>query len=163
MNKEPGHSCKSCGYLLDDEASEVFQNLPQLEGAVPKDVKMSLVYIAGYIVRKDIHSDECDDTKNYVHTYGDYLNEMNRGCLCIPSDNICQWVMFSYILFDEIADKVCRKSLCNALMFISEYYSVNVEKHHGQIMSNILLKNHCQLFTPRSSKEYKQKILKLSA
>ena len=90
------------------------------------------------------------------------MDEINRGGLAIPGDSVCQWSIFSYILFHEVANNVCRKSLCNSLMLISEYYNLNLEKHHGKIMSNILLKNRCNLFTPRSSKECNQKLLKLS-
>ena len=160
VNKEPGHSCQLCPYLLDENASEVFLNLAQLEERVPNDVKMALIDIAGYVIRNS--ESEYNDTTNYMLQYGDYLNEVNRGGLAIPGDSVCQWSIFCYILFHEIANKVCRKSLCNSLMMISEYYTLNIEKRHGIIMSSILLKNHCILFTPRSSKESKQKILKLS-
>ena len=37
-----------------------------------------------------------------------------------------------------------------------------LERRHGMIMANILFNNHAHLYTPRSSKERKQKSLKLS-
>ena len=80
----------------------------------------------------------------------------------MPNDSVCQFVFFAYILFHEIMNSVCRKSLCNALMVISDIYSLNIEKKHGFTLANILLNNYCHLFTPRSSKEGKQKLLKLS-
>ena len=43
------HFCEKCYYSL----SEVFDSLPQLEETVPYDVKSTLVYIAGYVTRKD--------------------------------------------------------------------------------------------------------------
>ena len=75
---------------------------------------------------------------------------------------MCQWSIFSYIVFHEIVNKVCRKSLCNVLMLLSEFYELNMDKKHGNILANILLKNHVNLYSPRSAKEPKQNILKLS-
>ena len=37
--------------------------------------------------------------------------------------------------------KVCRKSICNLCMIVSEYYDFEMEKRHGIILSNILSKN----------------------
>ena len=41
------------GYLLDEEACNVFDTLPHIETNISTDVKMSLVYIAGYVTRND--------------------------------------------------------------------------------------------------------------
>ena len=56
-------------------------------------------------------------------------------------------------------NSVCCRSLCNALMVISDIYTLNIERKHGRILSNILLNNYSHMFTPRSSKECKQKVL----
>ena len=48
-----GHECENCNYLLDDETSEVFDNLPELEGKLSHETKMSLVHMAGYVTRHD--------------------------------------------------------------------------------------------------------------
>ena len=41
-------------HILCEEESEMFDNLSTLESSVPSETKMSLVYIAGYITRKDL-------------------------------------------------------------------------------------------------------------
>ena len=54
---------------MDENAAEVFENLPNLERSLPDDVKMSLVYIAGYLCR---HDEESSDTKIYFRQYGHF-------------------------------------------------------------------------------------------
>ena len=40
-------------------------------------------------------------------------------------------------------------------------YGLNMQRKHGMIMANVLFKNYCHLYSPRSEKEPKQKFLKL--
>ena len=56
------HDCNNCKYTLDQESSEAVDNLPVLVTSVHADVKQSLVYIAGYITRKDNKPSGEDDT-----------------------------------------------------------------------------------------------------
>ena len=81
---DEGHSCERCGYLLDEEASIVFNNLEDLESSLSQDVKMALVYIAGYVCRKEKQRDELTgDTTFYLERYGGYINQLNRGGLSL--------------------------------------------------------------------------------
>ena len=64
-------------------------NLPELESSLSVDTIMTLVYIAGYVVRND--DDDVDDT----YFYWKNTNEMDRGGLTIPGDSACQWVIYS--------------------------------------------------------------------
>ena len=95
---------------------------------------MSLVYIAGYICRND---NESDDTKLYFEKFGSFAESINRGGLHIPNDNLCQFCIFSYIIFHEVVNKVCRNSLCNILMLVSDIYSLNMERDMEEL---------CQIF-----------------
>ena len=52
-------------------------------------------------------------------TFGKYTEELNRGGLTLPADEICQWVTYSYIMFHQVVRVVCRTSLLNVLMVIS--------------------------------------------
>ena len=158
LNTLSGHSCANCNYLMDDNAMDIFENLPTLEISLSIEVKETLVYIAGYIVYKD---EPVDDTFTYYEKFGNFTNVLNRGGLAIPPDSICQFCFFSYILFNEVKTNVCRQSLCNAFMVISEVYSLNIGKKHEIIICNIFLNNYVHLFTPRSSKEGSQKFIKL--
>ena len=66
LNFEHGQDCSFCGYLMDEEGSEIFDNLPGLENSIPVETKMCLVYIDGYVTRKDKELDEnllLDQTK----------------------------------------------------------------------------------------------------
>ena len=80
----------------------------------------------------------------------------------MPNDRSCQWGFFSYILFNTIKEKICRKSLSSVLSKISDHYSFDMNKNHCRILSNIFIKNFCLQSTPRTSKEASQKVLKLS-
>ena len=50
---QDGYFCDKCTYLLSEEQCKVFDSLPQLEGTLLYVVKSTLVYIAGYVTRKD--------------------------------------------------------------------------------------------------------------
>ena len=150
---------------MDEEAAEIFDSLPEMEGSIPQETKMSLVYIAGYITRndKELSENELLGLTTFYHKkFGSITDSLDRGGLNIPSDCACQWTFFCFILFNVVKDKVCRKSLCNILMSISEFYSFNMEKRHGHILANICFKNFCVNVTPRLGKEPALKMLKLS-
>ena len=148
-----------------EEASEVFDNLPELEESIPLEIKMSLLYIAGYVTRKDkeLTGDELlGQTSFYYTKYGKFTDSLDRGGLNIPSDYASQWTFFCFIIFNSIKDKVCRKSLCNIFMLVAEFYSLNMVKRHGMVLANVFLKNYCVTVTPKSGKEPALKVLKLS-
>lgn len=153
------HNCDKCAYILGDRECAIFETLDQLEDYLPQDVKMTLVYIAGYVIKKQAFA--VDETFFYYEKFGEYFKTLNRGGLTIPGDHVCQWVYYCYILFRDVANDVCRKSLSAVLFKISEFYDLHAGKTHCITMSNILINNHCHLYTPRSSKERKQKVLKL--
>ena len=56
----PGHQCTSCDYQLCEEGSEIFDNPENSEPSLSKEIKMALVYIAGYITRNDNQTSECE-------------------------------------------------------------------------------------------------------
>ena len=105
FNIESGHSRFNCSFLLDENKSEIFNGLPELESSVPEDTEMVLDYIAGYITRNDFGSSEeklLNETTFYHEKFGQYLDVMDRGGLNIPTDNTCQWSVFSFILFNSL-------------------------------------------------------------
>ena len=99
FNVLSGHSCECCQFLMGDHTIDVFDNLAELEISLPTDVKETLVYIAGYIIHKEML---VDDTFNYFSKFGDFTNEMSRGGLAKPTDTLCQFVFFAYIIFHEM-------------------------------------------------------------
>ena len=112
--------------MLDEEGAEIFDNLEKLEKSIPLATKMTLVYIAGYVTRKDPELNETDllsQTTFYHQKFRDYLDSLDRGSLNIPSDCSRQWTFFCYIMFNSVKQKVCRKSLCNIFVFISDFHS----------------------------------------
>ena len=145
LKADIGHQCDKCGYLMDENASYVFDSLDCLEDNIALETKMSLVHIAGYVTRKDFatETDLIDTTTFYFQKYGEYTKLLDRGGLKIPTDDACQWVFFCYIMFNAVKDSICRKSLCNVFMLVSEMNDFGMKKEHGRILSNIFLKNYC--------------------
>jgi hypothetical protein len=158
------HSCQKCGYLRSEESCCIINQLPELETSLPLSTKMALFYIAGYVTRKDDVSENelLNDTSFYFQLYGDYTKTMDRGGLSIPLDCCAQWVFFCYIIFEIEKNHICRKSLCNIFMMISDIYNLNMLKKHSVTLANIFLKNHCLFISPKSTKEPALKVLKLS-
>ena len=52
------HTCDKCGYLMDEKTANIVDNLPDLEKNIPYDVHMSLVYVAGHVVKSDEKIDD---------------------------------------------------------------------------------------------------------
>ena len=155
-----GHSCTLCNFKLSEEMLEIIDNLPVEENVIPDDEKLSLVYIAGYVSRKD--DDGIEETYFYYEKYGSYSHTLDRGGLKKPNDSICQWVFFSYVIFNSVKTQVCRKSLSGIFDYIASSYSLKIEDYHCNTLANIFLNNYCKQITPRSGKESAQKVIKLS-
>ena len=106
LNVIDGHECSSSGFMLDEESAEIFDNLGKLEMFIPfLATKIALVYIAGYVTRKDTELSEKDllsQTTFYHQKFGDYLDSLDRGSLNIPSDCSRQWTFFCYIMFNSV-------------------------------------------------------------
>ena len=115
---------------------------------------MTLIYISGYLTCKDnkLSENELLEKTTFNHrNYEQYIDSIDHGGLNIPTDNTCQLVIFSFIIFNTIKDLVCRTSLSNILMMVSEFYDFEVQRPHGNILSNIFLNSLCKLLTPRSN------------
>ena len=50
---------------------------------------MGVLYISGYIEHQHGYVSD-DDTTIYYKKFGKYLNNLNRGGLCVPHDGIVQ-------------------------------------------------------------------------
>ena len=158
---EGHHQCNDCNYALNEEESENFDQLPELEGSLSTDVKENLVYIAGYVARHD--TSVAEDTNYYYEKYGGYTNNVNRGGLKIPGDAVCQWVILCFIMFNIVRTKICRKSLMTIFQSIADHhiYGFSACEDFSRTLANILINNYCSASTPRLGKESKQKIIKL--
>ena len=154
-------SCNSyskCGFLLNESICEIIKNLPDLQKSLTKTVLMSLIYIAGYVEKKD---DNCDSYV-YATEYGNYLHELSREELNVPGDTIDQFAIYGYIFFYQVSEITCCKSFTRILMIVSDIYRLDVNRNHGFILSNVLFNNHCKLYSPRSKKEPPQKLFKIA-
>ena len=159
LDEDIGHKCDKCLYVLDSEKCDVFDALVHLENSVSTDVKMALVYIAGYVTRKD--DPNIDDTQYYYQKFGSFLKNLDRGGLNVPTDTYCQWTVLCYIMFHSVQDVTCRKSLSKLFLSISEKYNFGITRAKSYILCNIFFKNYSLLFSPKSDKECALKVLKL--
>ena len=153
------HECSKCSFVPSEDFWKILENIDCIEDILTKDSVMGLIYVAGYVTRKHCSAEE--DSTFYFEKYGDFLRSINNGGLKVPGDMFCQWTIQSYIVFQKHANDVCRNSLVKLLMSLAERSSFFVTEQHARVLSNVLLKNYCALYTPRSGKEPKQKLLKL--
>ena len=157
------HQCSNCEYVLDVDASTVFDSLPDLESSVSEEIKANLVHISGYVTRKlNVKDEENDDTYHYYEEYGCYLASLDRGGLKVPNDTACQWAIFCFIIFDVIKTNVCRRSLTSVFLQVSDAYHFHREERHCVVLANIFINNFCKASTPLLRKEIKQKVIKLA-
>ena len=138
--------------------------IDNLEGIHEKDLSFEtladIVYIAGYVIRHDLLT---EDTSDYCEKYGSFLKEINRGGLRIPGDSACSWTMYCYVVFHEVNQTTCRKSIAEIFFSISEKYYLGLSIKNSYFLANIFFNNLVHHQTLRSSKEAKQKVIKLSS
>ena len=159
QTNDAGHQYDKCSYWLSEEICNLVDDLPTLDGKLSAETKCVLLYIVGYVIRKD---EQREDTYYFCENFGSYLDELNRGGLSKPGDTVVEWVFCSHIVFTVVVEQVCRISLANVLLNISELYNFNMERKHAFILSNILFKNHCNFNNPRSkTKNFEAKLLSL--
>ena len=159
-----GHCCEKCCFVLNEKMCVIMDCLPDMQASISKDSMMGLVYIAGYVTAKDKSDCDIEDSHFYYDKYGSFTEYLNRGGLHVPGDSICQWVIYSYVMFHEVANHCCRKSLCKVLQTISDLHKLNIKNTYLLRLSSIFFNNYvCSLYSPKSTKEPRQKILKLSS
>ena len=108
-----------CHYKLSEDCCKILDNLQDLEFSIADDVKKSLIHIAGYVKRNDKELTDyelLDQTTFYCQKYGQFSKFLDRGVLKIPTDNLCQWIFFCFVIFQVVKDHVCRKSLSSIFM-----------------------------------------------
>ena len=153
------HQCENCDYVLNEEESELFDQLPSLESDLSKEILANIVHIAGYVTRKSISEDQ-DETYHYYEKYGKFTSSLSRGGLKIPGDKACQWTALSFIIFDSVKNKVCRTSLTQIFLKISDFHELEIDLLKARILANTFLSIFCKNTSPRQQKETKQKVLK---
>ena len=75
------------------------------------------------------------------------MADLTWGGLHIPRDFVCQWVIYSYVMFHDVVDHSRINSLCKILKTISNLYDLNIEKTYLPRLANILFNNYCHLNT----------------
>ena len=162
IEPETKHMCENCDYKLNDNGLMAFEMIGELEDSLKDAEKQSLVYIAGYVTRRD----ECnmeEDTFHYFNTYGKFQQEIDRGRLNKSNDRAAQWTLMCYSMFGVVReDAICRTSLAKIFYEISEIHSLGMTLKHCCILSNIFLKIHCKQVTPLSRKEANVKLMKFT-
>ena len=128
-NVVSGHHCEcaSCSYLLCEEGSEIFNKLPEIASSIVIDIKMSLVQIAGYVIRKKTlnfyklcyYSKLPPTIKNTVR-----LQTPLPGNGLIYHRTITSCFHFCFMPYSVRSKRVCRRLPCNIFMLISEFECV---------------------------------------
>ena len=124
-NFDPSYNCSKCGYLPDEMACQTFDNLPDLETKISKDIKKSLLYITGYVRRKNCLTKEniSNNTSFYFQEYGNFLKEIN--CDSFKLDNTIEDMLFCFIIFSVIKLRTCRNLFEKRLKSVSGNHHFN--------------------------------------
>ena len=146
------HQCDKCKEELNECEEELISCLELLECDLQEGSFAAIIYIAGFIQKKCKPLQD-DDTTFYLHNYGKYLNEMDRGGLTKPFDSIVQWTCFCYIFFTQTNNITCRKNMMMKFNIISQRYNFHVTDSHSKTLCNIFMNNYAHLKTPKSTKE----------
>ena len=99
---------------------------------------MSLVHIAGYVIRNDEALDELfGHTKFYFAKYSQFTKSLDRSDLKVLTDQAGRWTFFCFIPFRAVITEVCRKSLSNFFKDREEFYDFNIKDCHCHVLSNV--------------------------
>ena len=145
---------------MDENTSGIVDFLAELEDKVPDDVKQSLVYSDGYVVRgyKPDAAVGASCKTQYYEEYGSHTDALIHRSLSIPPASVCQWVIFCFIVFEVVKHVLCSPILRKLFMETSEFYAFCVPNKSIQKLTNILLKNFCIRETSLSREEGNPKI-----
>ena len=127
-NSDPfAPQCSSC----EDEPSE--EDIDLVESLQICNTKV--VFIAGYLVHKYGATDSSDD---YISSV--FLEELNRGGLCVPTLDIAFFVHNAFHLFENLCEprKYCGKYVAKLLEMVNSSMAKN--KRACQSLKNILFK-----------------------
>ena len=115
--------CNNREYVLDADASTVFDSLLDLEISVSEEMKANLVYISGYVTRKlNVEGKDCDDTYCYNEKCGSYLASLDREGLNVPQDSTFQWGNFLLYNIGRDKSSICRRSLTSVFQQVSDFF-----------------------------------------
>ena len=140
---------------------EIMDCLPEMQPSVSVGSMMGLVYIEGYIIGKDENGDDADDSYYYYNKYGFFTHNLNSIGIHLPGDTVCQWVVYGYIMSNEVVNDYCKKLWCRIFSNIFDLYDLQIKNTYLPEFANILFNDYCSLFSPKATQEPRQNILKL--
>ena len=80
---------------------DILDCLSEMQASVSADSIAALVYIAGYLTAKSKNKD-LDGSHFYYEKYGGCTADLNWGGLHIFRDSVCQWVIYSSVMFHDV-------------------------------------------------------------
>ena len=128
--------CAKCDFVLDLRMCETMDCLPEMQPSVSVDSMMGLVYIAGYIIGKDENGDDADDSHFYYNKYGSFTHNLNRGGLHLQGDTVSQWVVYGYMMFNEVVNDY--RNHCVEFSLIFDLYDLQIQNSYLLGFADIL-------------------------
>ena len=104
-------------------------------------MKHKIVYIAGFITHKFLKH-VCDDTGDDLLVSSEYLDELNRGGLMVPTLSTCFFVHSAIYMFPKLLPErsKCREYLSKILFLIDAEIAANMVA--CRTVANIIMKAH---------------------
>lgn len=136
--------CDYCHLTVDDRDKELVHDVTITDTQVLLEsddtLKHTVVYVAGYLMRRfgTKHVDEVDEPL----VSSDFIQELNRGGLIIPTLSTVFFVLSAYHLLSAIDS--CKKNYCSyssrLISAIEAPMATNMQSYRTLV--NILMKGH---------------------
>lgn len=161
------HECASCR-TFDHKLLAI---LPALVSDIHRDVKETLVYVAGYVAHKCFGDDDerCDDSRDEFRLHKQFFVQINRGGLTVPTDSLVNFMYYVYIVLVSIQERhqfPCQPAVTRYCQRICEMYDLVDESRRRnvvRVVTNIMLNNFTHSLDVPAASKCKRKIAKLSS
>ena len=80
-----------------------YENFSELQMSISTDTKDAFVYIVGCLSQGFVYEDSLCSYKKFA----DFRKDINHGSLKVHGDTAFMWIIYSYILFQEMVNNTC--------------------------------------------------------
>jgi hypothetical protein len=126
----------ACNRVPTEEEYEFIERLPAAINELTTSEQNASTYVAGYLIGKD---PELPNEGDVIGGNGDYLDEVNRGSLVTPRQNVVCLVELSLAWVKKCEDVKCQKQVSLAICDIGSYFGVETTQKTCMRLANVLL------------------------
>ena len=146
------HVCDLCSHapVLGEKEVSILQELPEKVEDISHDDSLNLMYMASYVAFK--HPRLRGNKEDFDDNFTAFLNEMDRGKLSYPSEELFCFTRLAFLYFTTTPDKLCRKGFILLMAEFPSYFNLDI------FLSSEPLPRIANLFFKRFSKNVGQNV-----